>query len=46
MPLKSAAQAAYLKNNNPGVFAKFVAETPKGTKLPPRVKKKRRRILP
>jgi hypothetical protein len=42
MPLRSQAQAAYLKNNDPAVFKKFVADTPAGTKLPRRVKKEKR----
>lgn len=39
MPLRSRAQAVYLKANNPEVFKKFVAETPQGTKLPEHVTK-------
>ena len=42
MPLKSQAQAAYLKNNNPEVFKEFATATPAGTKLPYKVKKKKR----
>jgi len=40
MPLKSRAQAAYLKHNEPSVFRRYLAETPMGTKLPARVKGK------
>ena len=42
MPLKSQAQADYLKHNDPAVFKKFVADTPVDTKLPRRVKKEKR----
>ncbi len=38
MPLKSKAQAAYLKANEPSVFRRYLTETPMGTKLPARVK--------
>jgi len=40
MPLKSKAQAAYLRNNEPSVFRRYLAETPMGTKLPARVRPK------
>ena len=40
MPLKSQAQAAYLKANDPKVFAEFAAATRKGKKLPYKVRKK------
>jgi hypothetical protein len=40
VPLKSQAQAAYLKDHNPSVFREFAAMTAKGTKLPYKVKKK------
>lgn len=40
MPLKSAAQAAFLKHNDPSVFKEFAAATPKGTRLPHYVAKK------
>jgi hypothetical protein len=43
MPLKSQAQAAFLRANAPDVFAEFKEKTPKGTKLPKRAKKKRGR---
>jgi len=37
MPLKSKAQAAYLKKNKPELYEKFSAKTKKGVKLPDRV---------
>ena len=40
MPLKSQAQAAYLKHHHPEVFKEFAAATPKGKKLPYRVSSK------
>jgi hypothetical protein len=43
MPLKSKAQAAYLKTNNPKVFKEFVKATHKGTKLPMHVKKTKKK---
>ena len=39
MPLKSQAQAAFLKHNDPAVYDEFAAETPKGTQLPYKVSK-------
>ena len=42
MPFKSKAQRAYLYANNPKVAMEFAAHTPKGTKLPKKVKKKKR----
>ena len=41
MPFKSSAQRAYLYANNPRVAAEFQAHTPKGKKLPKKVKKKK-----
>jgi len=41
MPLKSAAQAAFLKANDPKVFKEFAAATKKGTRLPYKVKPKK-----
>ncbi len=41
MPLRSAAQAAYLKHNQPSIFKEFAAATPKGTKLPLHAGKKK-----
>jgi hypothetical protein len=38
MPLKSRAQAAWLKEHKPALFKEFAAATPKGTKLPKHVK--------
>ena len=38
MPFVSQAQRAYLWKNKPAVAKKFEAHTPKGTKLPKRVK--------
>lgn len=46
MPFKSQAQRGYLYANDPAVAAEFQAATPKGAKLPARVKpkaKKRKR---
>ena len=40
MPFKSKAQKGYLYANEPAVAAKFQAATPKGAKLPARVKPK------
>jgi hypothetical protein len=40
MPFKSQAQAAYLYANNPKVAREFAAHTPKGAKLPKRVRKR------
>lgn len=39
MPLKSQAQAGFLKANKPALFKEFKNATPKGAKLPPRIKK-------
>ena len=41
MPFKSKAQRAYLFANEPTVAKEFAAHTPKGAKLPARVKKKK-----
>jgi hypothetical protein len=41
MPMKSQAQRAYLWANNPKVAKEFEAHTPKGQKLPKRVKPKK-----
>lgn len=43
MPFRSRRQRAYLYANEPEVAAKFQAETPKGTKLPEKVKKKEKK---
>ncbi len=43
MPFKSKAQRAYLFANNPEVAKEFAAHTPKGKKLPQKVKKKKPR---
>jgi hypothetical protein len=40
MPLRSAAQAAYLKDHDPKVFKEFAAATAKGKRLPYKVKPK------
>jgi hypothetical protein len=40
MPFKSKAQRAYLYINEPQVAKEFAAHTPKGKKLPEKVKKK------
>ena len=41
MPFKSRAQKAYLYANKPKVAKEFAKKTPKGKKLPSKVKKKR-----
>jgi|MudIll2142460700_1097286.scaffolds.fasta_scaffold00005_12 hypothetical protein len=41
MPMKSQAQRAKLWATNPKVAAEFEKKTPKGKKLPKRVKKKK-----
>lgn len=43
MPFKSQAQRGYLYANDPAVAKKFEKDTPKGKKLPKRVKKGRKR---
>ena len=40
MPFKSKAQKGFLYANLPSIAAKFQAETPKGAKLPPKVRKR------
>ncbi len=42
MPLRSRAQAAFLRANHPAVFREFANATPKGTHLPYKVKNKRK----
>ena len=42
MPMKSQAQRAYLWANNPKVAREFEAHTPKGKKLPKRIKPKKK----
>ena len=39
MPMRSQAQRKYLWSTNPKLAKKFEAETPKGKKLPKKVKK-------
>lgn len=39
MPFKSQAQRRYLYSQHPDVAAKFQAETPRGMKIPEKVKK-------
>jgi hypothetical protein len=41
MPMKSKKQRAYLWKNKPDVAKEFESKTPKGKKLPTRVKKKK-----
>lgn len=41
MPFKSKSQRAYLFANNPEVAKEFSAHTPKGKKLPKKVKKRK-----
>ena len=43
MPFKSQAQRKYLYKNKPKIARKFEKETPKGAKLPKRVKKTKRK---
>ncbi len=43
MPFKSEAQRKYLYANEPAVAKKFAAETPKGAKLPEKVKQSKRK---
>lgn len=42
-PFKSQKQRAYLWANKPKVAKEFESKTPKGKKLPKRVKKKKKR---
>ena len=42
MPFKSKAQERYLFANDPKVAKEFLKHTPKGTKLPERVKPKKK----
>jgi hypothetical protein len=42
MPLKSQAQAAFLKHKKPKLFEEFKSKTPKGKKLPKKVKSKKK----
>jgi hypothetical protein len=41
MPMKSKAQRGYLWANDPKVAREFEKETPKGRKLPKKVKRKK-----
>lgn len=43
MPFKSVAQRAYLYSNKPEIAKEFAAKTPKGKKLPKKVKKGKRK---
>lgn len=43
MPFKSKAQRGWLYANEPEVAKKFQEHTPKGTKLPEKVKKKKKK---
>ena len=43
MPMKSKAQRRYLWATNPTVAREFEAATPKGKKLPGRVKKRKKK---
>ncbi len=43
MPFKSKAQRGYLWANEPEVAKEFAAHTPKGAKLPKKVKKKKKK---
>jgi hypothetical protein len=42
MPFKSSDQRKFLFANYPDVAARYAAETPKGKKLPKKVKKKKK----
>lgn len=42
MPFKSKAQRAYLYANKPKMAEKWSKETPKGKKLPSKVKKRKK----
>lgn len=41
MPMKSQAQRRYLHAKHPKLAKEFEEETPKGKKLPPKVKKRK-----
>lgn len=41
MPFKSKAQESWMYANKPAMAKRWQAETPKGAKLPKKVKKKR-----
>jgi hypothetical protein len=41
MPMKSKSQRAYLHANKPGLAKEFEAKTPKGKKLPDKVRRKK-----
>ena len=43
MPFKSKAQRAYLYAKHPEIAKEFQAKTPKGKKLPKKVRKKKNR---
>lgn len=43
MPFKSEAQRRFLYATNPKVAAEFESATPKGKKLPPKAKPKRKK---
>jgi hypothetical protein len=43
MPIKSKAQRKYLWATNPKLAKKFEEETPKGKKLPKKVKKSKKK---
>lgn len=43
MPFKSKKQRSYLYSKQPSVARKFARETPKGSKLPTRAKRKGKR---
>lgn len=42
MPFKSKAQRAWMYANKPEMAAEWQSETPKGAKLPKKVKKKKK----
>lgn len=43
MPFKSKAQRAWMYANHPAMASRWAAHTPKGKKLPKRVKRRRRK---
>lgn len=43
MPFKSRAQRAWMYANHPAMAARWQAHTPKGAKLPRKVRKRRRK---
>ncbi len=46
MPFKSKAQRGFLFAKKPKIAAEFAKETPKGKKLPAKVKKRKNTVKP